>query len=588
MVENDILFFNLHRRYLNKSDGFGGFLGIFSLAAFLNQNGYEAKSFAGQLIEGKKLIDEACSQQKVAVIGLYCDYENVTENIFLSNYIKTTYNIPVIIGGPQATALGEDFIDKAKCDAIVRYEGELTVLELMNYFLYENCSLKDIKGIMFKQEGKLYIQPEQRIIEDLDRLPFIDDNCYLVPNRNSNELSIMTGRGCPFHCTFCHEGHHTRKVRFRTIENVLSEIEIFLKKRSHLRYVYILFTDDTFTLIPSRVKQLCEGLKRLKQIKNFSWFCEGHVHTLYLHPEMIDYMVEAGVQRIQLGIEAGTQEILDAYKKGSTIEEIKFVVKKCQEAGVQQIYSNIILGGAFFTRDIYQKNVQFAKDLLSLGKGAVELGAVSYWPLPETAITNNPEQYGIKIIDKDFLTANGDFPQTETDKLTKWDINFMLQDMEQQLLEHMKMMLKKDKVSTKNILIWFPEDETLKSIGRWWYCLAQMPNLLAYYSMLLTKEVGKSKDFSDEEYVALHPMRVISIYLYAKKIDDNTIKIFDCELTGVEREIFLYTTGKVSIREIINILTKKYIQYTYDEMENLVIKTLNKLEKEHLIVFSKY
>ena len=70
---------------------------------------------------------------------------------------------------------------------------------------------------------------------------------------------------------------------------------------------------------------------------------------------MISYIAEAGARRIQLGIEAGTQEVLDAYRKGSTLDEIRDVVVRCRDAGIEQIYSNIILGGAFFTRDVYEK-----------------------------------------------------------------------------------------------------------------------------------------------------------------------------------------------------------------------------------------
>lgn len=588
MRENDILFFNLHRRYLNKSSSYGGFLGIFSLAAFLNSNGFYAQSFAGQLMEGKKLLDEACQQKKAAVIGLYCDYENVTENIFLCQYIKKQYKLPVIVGGPQATALNEYFIDKSGCDVIVRYEGELTVLSLLNYFLNSIGSLDKMKGIMYKKNGKVCIQPEQDIIENLDMLPFIDDECYLKPDYYNNELSIMTGRGCPFHCTFCHEGHHTRKVRFRSVENVLAEVETFLEKRKYAKNIYILFTDDTFTLIPDRVKVLCEGLKKLRKIKDFNWFCEGHIHTLYLHPEMIDYIAEAGAERIQLGIEAGTQEVLDAYRKNSTLDEIRFVVSKCRDAGIGQIYSNIILGGAFFSREMYEKNLAFAKELLSLGKGSVEIGVVAYWPLPETAITNNPQNYGIKIVDKEFLTANGDFAQTETDELNRWDITFLMQDMEKEIENYMKKMLINNEVPIQSVLSWFPQEDTIKSIGRWWYCLSKMPHLLAYYNILLTEEAGIMIDFSAKELLSAHPMRVISLYLYAERISQTEIKIFDYVLTEIEKDVLIYSTGKNSVVDIIKYLTGIYTDYSYDRLKEVILKTLEKLEKEHLIVFSRY
>ena len=109
MRKNDIVFFNLHRLYINTEVKYGGFLGIYSLSAFLNSNGYRAQGFSGLLNEGKRIIDELCSANKVKAIGLYCDYENITENIFLSSYIKEKYKLPVFVGGPQATALTKDF-----------------------------------------------------------------------------------------------------------------------------------------------------------------------------------------------------------------------------------------------------------------------------------------------------------------------------------------------------------------------------------------------------------------------------------------------------------------------------------------------
>ena len=107
MQELDILFLNLHRRYLNYEPNHGGFLGIYLLSAFLNNEGYSAKGFSGSLEEGLKIIDNLCAENKISMLGLYCDYENVTENIFISRYVKKNFNLPVIVGGPQATALDE-------------------------------------------------------------------------------------------------------------------------------------------------------------------------------------------------------------------------------------------------------------------------------------------------------------------------------------------------------------------------------------------------------------------------------------------------------------------------------------------------
>lgn len=242
----DILLLNVHRRYLNYIPQYGGFLGIYLLAAFARQEGYQAKSFSGTLLEGQKRVDALCATGGVAMVGLYCDYDNVSENVFLCHYIKEKYHLPVVVGGPQATALREDFCRKSGCDALVRYEGELTLLELMNYFLEDVGDLASIRGISFLDNGKLITNPERPLIENLDRLPFIDEDCYLEPRQFFHGLSIMTGRGCPFHCAFCHEGAHTRKVRFRSVANVLAEIDDYLAKNKS-ENLYILFTDDTLT-----------------------------------------------------------------------------------------------------------------------------------------------------------------------------------------------------------------------------------------------------------------------------------------------------------------------------------------------------
>ena len=93
MKENDLLILNIHRRYIDADLNFGGFSGIYLISAFLDENGFDAQAFAGQLIKGKELIDNACGDGLVKVIGLYCDYENVTENIFLSKYVKKKYGL---------------------------------------------------------------------------------------------------------------------------------------------------------------------------------------------------------------------------------------------------------------------------------------------------------------------------------------------------------------------------------------------------------------------------------------------------------------------------------------------------------------
>lgn len=570
----DILFLNLHRRYLNVEPTHGGFLGIYLLAAFARQEGYEAKSFSGTLEAGLRQVERLCAEKKVSMVGLYCDYDNITENIFLSRHIKDNYNLPVIIGGPQATALDKNFYIESKCDAVVRYEGELTVLELMNLYLEEIGELEKILGINYLRGDELIKNPERPLIRNLDALPFIDENCYLEPKYFFRGLNIMTGRGCPFHCAFCHEGAHTRAVRFRSVENVLAEIDNFLEHWNDDE-LYIMFTDDTFTLNSERVKKICDGLAARRKKYKFKFFCEGHIHTLYKNPEMISYLAAGGCVRIQLGIEAGTAPVLKAYGKNTTPEEIFEVVRLCRDAGIQQVYGNIILGGANFTREIFEADKKFVRELIEESPGVVEIGAVTFWPLAETKMTRCPKDFGIKICDNEFLTSVGDFPQIETFELDRLTINEMRRELTEEISAQIIDMIENWRVPTERILSWFPTSRRTKSYGMWFRELMRHEILFSYYEMLHLGEGFHSAQV--ENLSAAHPLRVAQLSTHLRRINSTTAEICGEILSDYELEILLLATGKLSVEEISRRIDKKILD---------VIKVLNQLERRHLIVYT--
>lgn len=573
----DIVFLNLHRRYFNFEPTYGGFLGIYLLAAFVRRQGFDAKSFSGTLECGLTIIDELCSARSVAMVGLYCDFENVTENIFLSRHIKEKYGLPVIVGGPQATALDQKFFTQSKCDAVVRYEGELTVLELMDYFLDEVGALENIRGIAYSTVDEIKINPERPLIKNLDALPFIDEDCYLEPEHFYRGLSLMTGRGCPFRCAFCHEGTHTRAVRFRSIENIFAEIDAYLERwraQKDDEPLYIFFTDDTLTLEPNRLRRLCEGLAVRRKNFEFNWFCEGHVHTLYQNPEMIEALAAGGCYRIQLGIESGTDKVLRAYGKHSTPEEILAVARRCRDAGIKQVYGNIILCGAHFDRAIFEAEKQFALRLIEEGEGVVEIGAVTYWPIAETPMTRRPTEFGLKIIDEEFLTSVGDFPQVETDELDRLTIVGMHNEFERALDDKMTELLENRRIPTERIIGWLRHSRGFYLQGAWSRKLSRLPILSAYYGLIANDEGRHSSEIDDLS--TAHPLRVVPLYRHIRSIDEKVIEVGGERLIGEEIDVLLLTTGKLSVA---GIAVRLHLSI------ERVVEVLLRLERRHFIVF---
>lgn len=591
-ISRDIIFLNLHRKYLDYIPTYGGFLGIYILSAWVNANGYCGQGFAGTLHQGRTIVDNLCLKNQVEIIGLYCDYGNVTENIWLSRYVKEKYRIPVIIGGPQATSLGEDFLKKSCCDALVFYEGELTVMELLNFFLDGTGSLNTINGIAYLDENGIYHKtPSRGLIHNLDAIPFIDEKCYLIPRTDWSEISIMTGRGCPFRCAFCHEGAGTKAVRYRSVENVLQEIEINLKKMPPDTNRRILFTDDTFTLKPDRVKRICQGLKELRRNYKFSWFSEAHVGMLKHCPEMIKDMAEAGCERIQIGIEAGTKEVLKAYRKNITPDDIREVIVMCRDAGIPQVFGNIIVGGALFSEKIFNEDQKFGEEILYLGQGVLELGVVSYWPLPEAAITKAPDNFGIKIADPDFVTTMDDFPQTETSEYDVWGINSCVSKMTTKFRDVMTNMLRNNKIPEERMQKWITVDGIDDNVAfHWRNALKSTPEVYAWYHLHAEKEVLRSNELSCNFWNS-RPMRVIALNTYAEYLGPDQTMIVGRKLSDLERDTLVLCTGRMTAEDIaqeINIIhNNRFSKCSNQELHETVKHIILKLETIFLIAFAK-
>ena len=579
---------NVHRPYCNNVSKFGGFSGIYLISAFVEENGFEAKAFAGTLHEGKKIVDEYCQGKSVSVIGLYCDYENVTENRFLCSYIKRKYGIPVLVGGPQATALKLEFYLETLCDVVVLGEGELTMLELLRHFVSGNIKLSEIKGIRYfdPDSNELRTTGARPLIKNLDALPFISRHNSLDDTFRRTQASIMTGRGCPFHCAFCYEGHHTVKVRFRSVENVLAEVDEFLAELDG-HFGYIMFTDDTFTLDSERVRKLCEGLAERKKKYDFQWFCEGHVHTLFLHPEMLEYMANAGLKRLQLGIEAGTQNVLDYYRKGCTLDEMRFVISKCVELDIEQIFGNIIVGGPHFNLSVFEQDLAFGKELLYLAKGRMELGVVSFWPLPETELTEHADKYGIQIEDNEFLTTSSDFSGVHTADIDIWGITALVNKMNREFRDYMKELLINDKIPLRLVSKWYAENGKCISTGQWFYELTLMKHHYNYYGLLCQFDCKRFFDLDKGKIFEYHPMRVGPLYNFCEKKDD-ILNVYGETLDKLSMSVIKYSAGKMNVGEIISRLKQEFSSKDEEKFEEKVVDIYSDLAIKHMVVFSEY
>ncbi|HEY5556848.1 radical SAM protein [Acetobacterium sp.] len=153
----------------------------------------------------------------------------------------------------------------------------------------------------------------------------------------------MSSRGCSYHCVFCHESALKRPMRQRSVGNVIAEMKCFLLKYPQLNYFN--FCDDTLVTNPRWLDDFCREAKALQAIKPFQFYCEADVASLSRQPEALKLMVDAGLNRIQIGIESVDKDMLKIYLKNISPEMVETVVKAAYDAGVQQFFGALLVVG---------------------------------------------------------------------------------------------------------------------------------------------------------------------------------------------------------------------------------------------------
>jgi anaerobic magnesium-protoporphyrin IX monomethyl ester cyclase len=272
-------------------------------------------------------------------------------------------DVTTVFGNHHATFNAERILRKyPSVDIVVRGEGEKTIVELANCLGTEG-DLNDVRGINFRNEGKLVSTPDQPLIQDLDSIPFPDRklidaeyHCVIAGANIAPKkfTSIVTSRGCVYNCRFCSCREIAKnRWRSRSAENTVEELH-FLASEG---YKQIIFVDDAFTMNPKRVIEICRGIRREKL--DLEWICEGRVDICSY--TMLREMVQAGCKVLYLGMESANQRILNYYNKRITPEQSENAVKTAKKAGVDVVAGSFIIGAPDETREEIWNTVKFAQ-----------------------------------------------------------------------------------------------------------------------------------------------------------------------------------------------------------------------------------
>lgn len=246
-------------------------------------------------------------------------------------------NTIIVFGGSHPSVLPENTLKNENIDAVVRGEGEMTMLEIVGA-VEKEASFKEITGMSYKNNGDIIHNPDRGLIKDIDTIPFPARN--LISQDKFLEIGykkygdrgawVFSSRGCPYHCTYCASWRiWTRKWRARSPENIIKEIQELVDTYNVDR---INFADDTFTISRERVVEFCDLLKR--ENLQISWGCNVRVDNV--DKKLFEIMKSAGCTDVWIGAESGSPIILKDIKKGITLTQIKNAFKWSKEAGLKR------------------------------------------------------------------------------------------------------------------------------------------------------------------------------------------------------------------------------------------------------------
>lgn len=371
-------------------------LNLLSLAAQTRACGYAA----GIIDCSAEKLDLDQSAEKITgfkarYIGITATTLSINAAARLADKIKRkSPSARIILGGVHLSALPlETLRDYPAFDIGVYGEGELTIVNLLNA-LRDKRDIRAVKGIVFRDDaGNVHITEQQPLIEDLDTLPLPAwDLLDGFETKYAPTTSRMTGlpaiyinssRGCPYQCVFCDRSVLGGRFRGFSEERIA---QLFRKAKEMFGARHITVYDENMAISRDRVMNLCTHL--INEGLGIHWSCDMRADFIARNEEILSLMHKAGCRSVSFGIESGNQDVLDFYKKGETLDDIRKAVSAVHAAGIMTT-GFFILGGPVETAASLNETISFARNL------KLDYALPFYFaPFPGSAIYKEIRHYG--------------------------------------------------------------------------------------------------------------------------------------------------------------------------------------------------
>lgn len=284
----------------------------------------------------------------------------------------------VVVSGSDATDHYGNYHEQG-ADYIVHGEGEMTLLELLRA-LREGTETRHINGLSFLLEGLAAKTPARSNLKDPDQLPMAAWDAVDIPAYREKwsrskfpfTLNVATTRGCPFKCNWCAKPIYGNRYNSRSPEKVAAELA-YLQQHFGVQHVWM--TDDIFGLKPGWVARFREAVQQAGIHVRYKIQSRA---DLLMQDSTIDDLAASGLEEVWIGAESGSQKILDAMDKGTTLDQIRTSTQLLQKKGVRVAYF-LQFGYPGETREDIRKTLDMVRT-----NQPDDIGISVSYPLPGT------------------------------------------------------------------------------------------------------------------------------------------------------------------------------------------------------------
>ncbi len=264
-----------------------------------------------------------------------------------TEWAKRHADVLTICGGAHPTIDPEGALAGSQLDIVCRGEGEEALAELAAA-LDEQRPYDDIASLWVRRGEDIRRNPVRPLIEDLDSLPYPDRDIFNPEDfceQQHERGTLMASRGCPYDCSYC--SNHVQKsiypnkgkyVRFRSVDNVMGEVQEIIAADRSKRLRYIRFDDDILTIHRDWFRELAQRYGREVELP---FICNSRVNLL--DEELVELFAGAGCSVICMGIESGNPELRrQVLNRKMSNDSVIEAFRLCRRLGIKTVSSNMV------------------------------------------------------------------------------------------------------------------------------------------------------------------------------------------------------------------------------------------------------